>query len=369
MLDKLKNAFNKTAVSAYKLLGFVVLTTIMFGISFYLLSSVFYLFDRDWVVPVILSPSSDKVLQMNSLLVRQNYQREQLQAEKLGMQAQLEQIDRTIAVQQEMLGLYQASIEAEVRARRAERDALRSLYGEYLEAKPAVEETSAAMAAMTERNIESELEAGLISEESYLRGKSLASSSMAGWVRYAQKEVELQTRIAELDREVAALDALLAEMDGAGSIGDDTALSVHALSLMGDYNKTRLEVANLEAQRRPIERQIAAIDNSTEDYDHILATIERSPYYQALDEEVTVAFVPYDNLHGMEVGDPVYGCALELLWCKQVGTVSEILDSEIQIKHPVFKTDMRGLMLEIDLDDERWGEEKALHVNSKPLFI
>lgn len=81
MLEKIKTLFNKTAVSIYKLIGFVVLTAIMSGISFYLFSSVFYLFDRDWVAPVVLSPSSEKVLQMNSLLSRQKLQREQLEAE------------------------------------------------------------------------------------------------------------------------------------------------------------------------------------------------------------------------------------------------------------------------------------------------
>ncbi len=369
MFNTVKNQFNKIIVSVYKVMGFVVLTAIMFGIVTYLGTSVFYLLDRDWVVPVVLSPSSEKVLQMNSHLIQQNYQREQLHVERMSLEAELAIIEESTVVGNQMLERYEAAIDVELNARQHERGALKSLYGEYVAARPAMEENTALMAEMTERNVEEELAAGLISEESYIRGKSLVSSNLASWVSYAQKEVEFDTKMGALDREVDALAAVRDELDGQIAAGDNAALSVDVLSLLKDYNRTRLEVMGQESKRIPIQRQMAAIDSSIEDYEAIRETIEQSPYYYALHEDVTVAFVPYDNLHNMEVGDRVYGCTLELVWCREVGTISQVLDGEVQTRHPLFKTEMRGLMVHIELDDEKWSEEKALHANGRPLFI
>ena len=367
--DSARNGFNKAIVSIYKLIGFVVLTGIMFGITMYLVSSVFYLVDRGWVVPLVLSPSSEKVLQMNSHLINQNYQREALQVERMSLEAQLESIDRTIEVSEQMLSRYKTAVWVNLEARRAEREALLGLYQEYAEARPKVEESTEALAALTERNIDQELEAGLISEESYIRGRAALSSNLTSWVGYAQKEVDFETTMAALDREIEALRAASAEMEQGSVVGDASAMSIDVLTMMREYNRTRLDLADLEAQRLPIEAQITAIDNSMESYAQILDTIRNSPYYYALNEDVTVAFVPYENLKNVEEGTPIYGCAMELLWCKEVGQVEAILEGEVVTRHPLFKTDLRGLMVHIELEEDEWAEEKALYAESKPLFI
>ncbi len=369
MLSKITNLFNKTAVSIYKLIGFVVLTGIMLGITTYLATSVFYLIDRGWVVPIVLSPSSEKVLQMNSHLIRQKYEAEQLGVERMLLEAQLAGIDRSVEVIEGLLVSYDRALEVNLEAREVELASLKRLHVEYIQAAPALAETTTQMAAMAERNVEQELEAGLISEESYLRGKSLVSSNLASHVGYAQKGVEFETRLAALEREVIALraarGAILADETAAG----DAAMSVEVLALMRDYNRQKLELAELESQRAPIDRQIVAIDQGREDYDQILATIRNSPYYQALHEQATVAFVPYENLHNVEKGTPIYGCSLELIWCHEVGQVVNVLDGEIQTRHPLFKTDMRGLMVQLELTDETWAEEKALYAEGAPFFL
>ena len=369
MFNTVKNQFNKIIVSIYKVMGFVVLTAIMFGIVTYLGTSVFYLLDRDWVVPVVLSPSSEKVLQMNNHLIQQNYQLDQLQVERMSLEAELAIIQESTLIGKQLLGRYETAIDVELKARQHEQGALKSLYREYEAARPAMEENTALMAEMTERNVEDELAAGLISEESYIRGKSLVSSNLASWVSYAQKEVEFDTKMSALDREVDSLAAIRDELGGRTVDGGGAALSVDVLSMLKDYNRTRLEVMSQESRRIPIERQIAAIDSSIEDYEEIRETIEQSPYYYALHEDVTVAFVPYDNLHNMKVGDKVYGCTLELVWCREVGEISQVLVGEVQTRHPLFKTEMRGLMVQIELEDDQWSEEKALHANGRPLFI
>lgn len=369
MLNKMTTLFNKTAVSIYKLIGFVVLTGIMLGITTYLATSVFYLIDRGWVVPIVLSPSSEKVLQMNSHLIRQKYEAEQLEIERMGLEAQLGNMDLSEEVIVGLLGSYEMALDVNLAARETELEALSELRGEYEAAAPALEETTSRMAAMSDRNVEQELQAGLISEESYLRGKSMVSSNLASSLSYAQRGVEFDTRLAALEREVTALRAARAAIAAGETAAGDAAMSVEVLTLMRDYNRQKLELAELESQRAPVKRQIEAIDDSREDYQRIMATIENSPYYQALHEQATVAFVPYENLHNVEPGTPIYGCTLELIWCHEVGEVVSVLDGEIQTRHPLFKTDMRGLMVELELSEESWAEEKALYAEGAPFFL
>ncbi len=369
MLNKLTNVFNKTAVSIYKLIGFVVLTGIMLGITAYLATSVFYLIDRGWVVPIVLSPSSEKVLQMNSHLIRQKYEAESLEIERMTFEAQLENIDRSAETIEALLTSYERALEVNLDARKVELAALRQLHTEYTDAAPALAETTSMMAEMAERNVEQELAAGLISEEGYLRGKSLVSSNLASYVGYAQRGVEFETHLAALEREVKALEATRDALAAGETTAADAALSMEVLTLLRDYNRQRLELAELEAQRLPIERSIVAIDDSRADYEEIMATIRNSPYYQALHEQATVAFVPYENLHNVEPGTPIYGCSLQLVWCHEVGQVVSVLDGEIQTRHPLFKTDMRGMMVQLDLEEEKWAEQKALYAEGAPFFL
>jgi hypothetical protein len=369
MLSKLTDVFNKTAVSIYKLIGFVVLTGIMLGITAYLGTSVFYLIDRAWVVPIVLSPSSEKVLQMNSHLIRQKYEAESLEIERMTFEAQLKNIDRSVETIELLLTSYERALEVNLEARQIELAALRQLHQQYSDAQPALAETSALMAEMAERNVEQELAAGLISEEGYLRGRSLVSSNLASSVGYAQRGVEFETQLAALERAVQALSATLDALRAGESNAADAALSMDVLNTMRDYNRQKLELAELEAQRPPLERSIAAIDESRADYAEIMDTIRRSPYYQALHEQATVAFVPYENLHNVEAGTPIYGCSLQLVWCHEVGEVVAVLDGEIQTRHPLFKTDMRGMMVQLELSEEKWAEEKALYAEGAPFFL
>ncbi len=247
--------------------------------------------------------------------------------------------------------------------------ALLQLHEEYNAAAPALAETSARMVEMAERNVEQELAAGLISEEGYLRGRSMVSSNLANYVGYSQRGVDFDTRLASLEREVQALSSTRDALRAGEAHAADAALNMNVLALMRDYNSAQLDLTELEAQRLPAERSIAAIDRSQADYDQIRETIRSSPNYHALHEQATVAFVPYENLHNIEPGTPIYGCSLQLVWCHEVGEVVTVLDGEIQTRHPLFKTDMRGMMVQLELTEGKWAEEKALYAEGAPFFL
>jgi hypothetical protein len=89
----------------------------------------------------------------------------------------------------------------------------------------------------------------------------------------------------------------------------------------------------------------------------------------AADKAVNTAFVPYDNVGAVQVGDKVYSCALAFLVCHAIGTVSEELDGEVVGKHPLHNREMRGVLVRLSLDDPKAIEKPVLHLHRAPVGI
>jgi len=52
-----------------------------------------------------------------------------------------------------------------------------------------------------------------------------------------------------------------------------------------------------------------------------------------------------------------------------VGVVGHALTGEVAVKHPVRQTMLRGVMVELELRDERWAREELLHLGRPPLLL
>jgi len=368
MLKKLFSMSNSMFVNIYKLMGFVVLTAILLGIVSYLSFSIFYLFDREWVAPIILSPSSERVIQMNSQLIQQQYNRDKLDVERMLLKAQLSNIERTIIVNKEFQERFKLAVSADLRVREKELKDLQGLYKEYLATRKKVQEASEAFAHMSEEDLKRDLDAGLIEEEAYVRGKMALSQNIMSQISYDQKRIDLEAKSTEIDRKTQALKALSIKLSDP-ALDNPSATNYDILLMEKEYQTSILEMEELKIQKEPIEKQIALLDESMIEYDNILQTIKQSPYYKAINEKVSIAFVPYTNLPSVKPGVPIYGCSFELLWCRKVGSVVQKLDGEVSARHPMFSSELRGVMIEIKLNDMVWAEEKALHIDSRPFFI
>ena len=85
--------------------------------------------------------------------------------------------------------------------------------------------------------------------------------------------------------------------------------------------------------------------------------------------EVTVAFVPYENLDNVDEGMSIYACRWGLIWCREVGTVGPQLKGEVTDTHPQTGNSLRGVMIEMRLEDREAAEERALFVGKRPFWI
>jgi hypothetical protein len=69
------------------------------------------------------------------------------------------------------------------------------------------------------------------------------------------------------------------------------------------------------------------------------------------------------------VGAPVYDCYLNMVACRKVGTVKQTFTGEEHAIHPIFRTDIRGFMVQMELDHPESAKSKTVFLNRKPLFF
>src|SRR5579872_3402378 len=89
-------AIQPTIIRLYKVAGLVALTAILIGLVSFLTVNIFYFFDHTWVRPVVLSPTHQKVVEASTALADANLRDSQPDTEKLEIDAQLQEIDRTV---------------------------------------------------------------------------------------------------------------------------------------------------------------------------------------------------------------------------------------------------------------------------------
>ena len=58
-----------------------------------------------------------------------------------------------------------------------------------------------------------------------------------------------------------------------------------------------------------------------------------------------------------------------MIACRQVGTVKQIFSGEEHAIHPIFKSDMRGFMIQMELKHPDSAKSKTVFVGHKPLLF
>jgi hypothetical protein len=96
-------AVQPSIVRLYKVAGLVALTAILIGLLGFLVVNVFYFFDHSWVRPVVLSPTHQKVVEAQTQLEDARLRASQLETQKIEIQAQLAEVDRSIGTDDKIL--------------------------------------------------------------------------------------------------------------------------------------------------------------------------------------------------------------------------------------------------------------------------
>ena len=180
----------------------------------------------------------------------------------------------------------------------------------------------------------------------------------------SSERLELEGQLAEIERVVASDDRFIAEVGTAA----DAPKTPEQWLVRREMEKVKLEKENMSGRRVPTGQRVESLKLRIKDQDAVVGRLVQSPYLKAIENKVTLAFVPNQNLKNVKLGTPLYGCAWGLVWCRKVGIVKAVLEGEVQDIHPHDESIQRGLMLEVDVSD--WGaSETVLFAGSKPLWF
>ncbi len=180
----------------------------------------------------------------------------------------------------------------------------------------------------------------------------------------AEIGIGIESRVNRLRRDLRSIDVM-----ANGAKDPNASLSLDLLRLQQDYVRSMAEVAKTTSARDNLAEQLRVTATSLERFERLVTAIRNSPYLKAMEDHVTVAFVPYENLHNALPGTPLYRCALGLIACHQVGVIAQTLDGEVTQQHPIRNSILRGAMVEIKLTDGEGAREKLLHVGHPPLLF
>ena len=344
---------SKWLVTAYRLLGFAILTIIVVVLVGYIVSTAFFYVSTTWVVPMQVTASDEKVVSLSAQVGEQQNARDRIADE-------LSQAERAIVVQQMFEAEFSKAIKQDLDGRKAALERMRSLASTAAGTRAAIASQNRAYAGSARKRMQQEYAAGLIDNNAMLNGKYQLAQISGSNLSLAEKQAEYETRAAELEATTRSLDAILANAEGAG----DTALSYEVLQIKQQYQASRLELAKAIESRDTLKASLARQDK-------LIAALKQSAYLRAINDKATVAFVPYGNMDVARKGAPVYACKLTMVFCYHVGEVVELLPGEVAGRHPHKDKSLRGQLVEIKLDQENAsaGETEVLFVGGKPFIL
>jgi hypothetical protein len=357
--------WSKFIVSAYRTVGFVVLTTILVGLLSFLFTRVFYLFNRSWISPTLLSATDERMVRLNSEIVHQSMQRDRLLVERTSLEVGLRDAQRRAEMGASIRASLSHTALNEAKARWGERQRLHELSGTLDAVRNQVAEANRQFSDVSRKTLDEQFQAGLTTRDRYVTGGLQLGQLAQANLALAEKASDLAARREQMKREA---DALLSAT--LGSDPGSAHLNVDALRLRQDFVHAALDVAKAQDEIKAYTEALATMDRSIARYGDLLKVLSEDPLLKALNGSITMAFVPYENLAQVHQGAPVFACRLDMLWCHKVGQVNQILPGEVSQHSPVESKNERGLMLEMKLQDGGHAEQnQVLFLHHAPFWF
>ncbi|MEP6861236.1 MAG: hypothetical protein ABJE66_11475 [Deltaproteobacteria bacterium] len=346
----LTTKLQKLVVSTYRLLGFAILTIIVVVLVGYIGTTAFYAVNKTWITPIAVSATDEKVVALHAELAAQRNSRDKLDDELRSAQLDL-------AAEQAFQLEYARAIRHDLETRRASLAKVKQLAGTAATAGVRIRSNAVTYARANESRLAEEWKAGLVDRNAMLASKYQDAQIASANLSLAERQAELDQRATELAAETRSLDAILDDEQGAA------ALSYDVLKIKRDYDSSKLALAKAK-------QHAAMLSTSLARQDQVVASLKGSAYLRAVDDRATIAFMPYDNLSGVAKGGQFYRCRLGMLWCRKAGSVLAILPGEVAFKHPKRDKQLRGQMVELQLeaDEGSAAEEDVLFFGGKPLW-
>jgi hypothetical protein len=350
----MNNPFHKYFINGYRAMAFIALTSIL-GIAVgYLALLVFYTFNTSWAAPFTLSPSQERVLLFQPQIVALETALGKQKTDLATSIATAESLKSQISQSEALLLRVNNAIDVEAKR-------LSLLAGKssaVLLEKSNDIAMSADLLKYAEKllsQVDSDLKAGLITAD-----------------QAAQRKIDLRAAINSLtDSKIQELQSEHLRqqlLQGANTLSGGST-SVSTMNIIGQQVHLKTSIIQMKVQLATAISTTDSLRKSIDETQRVLDTAKTSPFYKALTEEVNTVFVPYENMSGVEPGAAVFDCYFQIIFCRNVGVVKKVYSAEEYVRHPIFKTDLKGKLVELVLNDANASESKVLFIKRKPLLI
>jgi hypothetical protein len=355
---------NRVLVSAYKVIGFGLLTLILLGIVSYVGTHLFYLVYRSWVVPTVISPNDPLVLDLRARLAHEDWMRHKLLSERGTIEVQLRKARREAELERTFELDFRRAMQKEAGQRKralAQLSRLRERRKKLdLELRAAVNRVLEPARKKLERDYKNKL----IDQDQMLRERYLLLQMAQSELASSQTELELDERERRLALEIDAFEGAARPL-----AKREEPITYHELTLHREGEVSQNQALGARDDVEALERSLAELDQALVRYDEILNALEDAPMLRATQAGLALAFVPYDNQERVVQGAPVYACRLGVLFCRRVGRVETYWEGEVKQPHPIYGREQRGQLAELVLDDPKFAKYDVLHVNRAPFFL
>lgn len=338
----------------YRVIGFIFIVGLICAILWYSLSILFFSFSNTWSVPIVLSPSQEKVI---GHLTRVSAFEQELRKNKIDLNTAREEYSKkNILLQNAELLQPRLDNSILVQAKRYS-DASAQLKELTKERQKNISELS----ALSKKNqgkkasIDKELSAGIITKHEANEQKLMLNNLNSGLIDAKAQLTDLLLNAEELSSAAKTLNGSFGNIDAINNIVRKVDLNV--------------QIEGLRSELFKLDATIETLESVIEESDRVLQILKNSPYFLATKEATHVAFVPYDNRTNAKAGERVYSCYLRMILCYRAGTIIQVYEAEEYGKHPVFQTALKGIFLGVEFKDPDDAKKDLLFIGSRPFII
>lgn len=338
---------SKTILLLYRTFAILALYGVLLGVFAYTVMLGVYVVNSSWIAPVILAPSDQRSLDVTERLITTRNGLEDLTLEMKRQQSLLGEMKQHRAALQALRPELEAAI---ARERRHNQVAGKELMLLNQQKRADIAKTSSLVDEVN--GVEAEIQ------------RDLAANLITKGEAAIQRAQLNQTRN-------AATDGRINEVLLRDSVLQKSTIGTQILEVLDKRVELESQIAQLDVNIAVAEQEIATAQAQVERLNKAMMLASQTPYFLAVSGEKALhfAFVAYDNRASAWVGASVYDCYLNVLLCRQVGTVKRIFEGEEKTQNPVFRTDMRGFLIQLDLQDEESAKSRTLFLNHKPLLL
>ena len=345
--QSLQELHYKLVIGLYRVFAITVLYLVLAGIIAYAFVMGFYAVSTSWGAPLILSAIDEKSLDFRQKLVTSQQTIEDVKVDAQKMESGIAEMTKHRAALLALEPQLQKAIVREQTHNRASGPQLAALDSQK-QTDNAKTQAVLAQLKEVESSIKKDLAAGLITKG------------------------DAATQLSALNQaQDSYTDSKIAEVLLTDNVLQKTTTGTDTLDILEKQAELRSETAQLDVAINVAQKELQEDNRQIDRLREAITTAKQSPYYLNASGGQTLyfAFVPYDNQASAVAGRPIYDCYLNMVACRKIGTVARLFSSEETAIHPIFKTNIRGFLIQMNLDHPESAKSKTVFLGGKPLLF